>query len=283
MDVLIDRVANCASTDIRFKNQSRDEPELSLDDKRQIVADLLTKSPAQFLFRFGPALEPPDLVYFEQFSVDPAVQIHLHDLREHFDTKHQKLLTKNRRFAALPRLQAAGYFDEAEMQKRDPLLYEELVEKYLNPEEKRAREKARKSTGTDHPFADILMESLIETPRTEEFLVRQKEYEAHQTEETDSDEEEEEAVPEDPLDDREKEVLREEFRHIMEERFLEGRDGDYVDYAQIDRDERLDVAVRELWRDEEDRYFDEEEPSDTIENGVEKLRIGEDKDDDLDY
>ncbi|OAQ60514.1 O-methyltransferase [Pochonia chlamydosporia 170] len=47
------------------------------------------------------------------------------------------------------------------------------------------------------------------------------------------------------------------WREFLRERFIRGGDEEF-DYAGVDGDEELDVVLR---RDEEDRWFDEEEPS----------------------
>ncbi|NWZ88317.1 CCD97 protein, partial [Poecile atricapillus] len=69
------------------------------------------------------------------------------------------------------------------------------------------------------------------------------------------DEEGEERIP----DAAEQELLRLEFTTRMYQSFLEGQDGDF-DYSQVDENpdlDNLDIVSRDL----EDRYFDEEEPS----------------------
>ncbi|NXI26584.1 CCD97 protein, partial [Sterrhoptilus dennistouni] len=60
-------------------------------------------------------------------------------------------------------------------------------------------------------------------------------------------------------DAAELELLREEFTSQMYLRFLEGHDGDF-DYSQVDENpdlDNLDIVARDL----EEKYFDEEEPS----------------------
>lgn len=270
-EVIIDRVATRSSEEIRFKNQMRGEPELTFEEKRHIVQDLLMKSPSQFLARFGLALQPQDLDYFSHMPEDDDVAYHVRNLEERLDAERLRLLTKNRRYAALSRLETSGYFDEVEMQKRDPLLYEELVEKYLTDSEKAELEKAQRlrdlaEKGTDtpiHPFADLLMESLIVKPEVTALKNKQKERDNDQEEEADSEEECEEEPKGEPIDDGEKSLLRQEFRDIMTERFLDGKDAQHVDYNEIDCDSNLDAAV-ESSRDEEERYFDDEEPSPTL-------------------
>lgn len=61
-------------------------------------------------------------------------------------------------------------------------------------------------------------------------------------------------------DSEERLILREEFTSRMHQRFLDGKDGDF-DYSTVDDNpdfDNLDIVAR----DEEERYFDEEEPED---------------------
>lgn len=53
-----------------------------------------------------------------------------------------------------------------------------------------------------------------------------------------------------------KEEARERWEEFLGERFVRGRDEDF-DYGEVDGRDELDVLER---RDEEDAYFDEEEP-----------------------
>ncbi|NXK14997.1 CCD97 protein, partial [Herpetotheres cachinnans] len=61
-------------------------------------------------------------------------------------------------------------------------------------------------------------------------------------------------------DAAEREMLREEFTSRMYQRFLDGEDGDF-DYSQVDENPDLD-NLDIVSQDAEERYFDEEEPSD---------------------
>ena len=69
-----------------------------------------------------------------------------------------------------------------------------------------------------------------------------------------------------PTED-ERQMLRMEFEHIMQERFMEGEDKDFFDYSTVDSNEEFDdLKVRA--QDEEEAYFDQEEPSDCKGFGV---------------
>lgn len=50
-----------------------------------------------------------------------------------------------------------------------------------------------------------------------------------------------------------------DFRRLMRERFLEGQDGEHVDYRAIDSDAQLDdVWLGQVDRDAQEKYFDED-------------------------
>ena len=46
-----------------------------------------------------------------------------------------------------------------------------------------------------------------------------------------------------------------EFTRVMKESFVDGRDGDFFDYAEVDGDSDLDDLDEED-RDAEEKYFD---------------------------
>ena len=59
-----------------------------------------------------------------------------------------RLKIRNRRYGALRKMQLSGasYFKEGEMRKRDPLLYEELVDGNLTDEERGERRREESPT-----------------------------------------------------------------------------------------------------------------------------------------
>ncbi len=60
----------------------------------------------------------------------------------------------------------------------------------------------------------------------------------------------------DLANDEDKQQLRDEYLAHMKERFLAGCDAEWIDYADIDSDERWDLSISETNRDAEDAYFD---------------------------
>ncbi len=59
----------------------------------------------------------------------------------------------------------------------------------------------------------------------------------------------------------------------MHERFLNGQDAEWIDYKEIDQDETLDDR-QQMDRDEEDRWFNQEEEADKKQEGGETVYTG---------
>ena len=60
------------------------------------------------------------------------------------------------------------------------------------------------------------------------------------------------------LSQEELEEAEDELIRLMHDRFMNGEDGDQVDYAQIDADEALD-DLQQIDRDQEDQWFNQED------------------------
>ena len=60
------------------------------------------------------------------------------------------------------------------------------------------------------------------------------------------------------LSQEELEEAEDELLQIMHDRFMNGEDVDWVDYAQIDADDELD-DLEQIDRDQEDHWFNQED------------------------
>ena len=60
----------------------------------------------------------------------------------------------------------------------------------------------------------------------------------------------------------------------MHDRFINGEDADWVDYAQIDADETLD-DIKQIQRDKEDQWFDKDDQEDTDQNNKTQNKVSE--------
>lgn len=279
-------------SEICFKNQQRGEADLQNEEKSAIAKEIFEKSKVLFLTRFGRFLKPEQLNYFKVFEKDSEgyeVSIILQDLIRTNSHKKRNVNVKNRRYEALKELIGENsYFSEVEMMKRNPLLYEQMVGQYLTKAEKLERDRINRK---DLTFVKLLMEK-IERDESDSKKAIQERYEDDVMEEQDSDSDEEpdpkvdksqhswyedvapstsyrwgeiesksgshnsSNVP--PVTPKERNLLRDEFVAIMYESFLDGKDTDF-NYKEVDDNEKYD-NIDAIDKDEEEKYFDAEDP-----------------------
>ncbi|XP_066065365.1 coiled-coil domain-containing protein 97 isoform X2 [Chamaea fasciata] len=178
---------------------------------------------------------------------------------------------RNRRYAALRELIRGGeYFSQEQMRLRAPGLFHHYIGRFQDPKTPQIHPKNPeillgdpktpqggpkipqihpKISGEPQNLRELLLRALEDTTAQDD------EEDDEEEEEDDDDDDDEGRVP----DAAERELLRLEFTTRMYQRFLEGQDGDF-DYSQVDENpdlDNLDIVARDL----EDRYFDEEEPS----------------------
>ena len=227
----------------------------------------------------------------------------------------KETIAKNRRYEALSRLvDDSDYFTEPEMQRRDPILYEQLIGRYHTKEERAAFLKLIESTQykeTSTPLSDMLMAHMdrldgeFSQRRIDQEDQMEREQAARDADLAEDGEEPEEMEEDDggggnmlseefegeEIDDEEKDLLKEEFFTTMYTRFLEGKDKDF-DYATVDENEEYDVGET-LMQDAEDQYFgaednqssnDDKSQDDKSDNSNPNMAVenGEDSEDELD-
>lgn len=241
-----------------FKHQQRNEPDLTYDEKRKIAEEILDSNAALFLQRFSRYLYREDVRYFEPLRrTDYEVDFYLREL-EKKQKRGLSVQTKNRRYEALQRLRSEGdYFSDKEVRRRNPLLFEQMVGRYMTDKEKEDLDKLDYSTLT---FSGLLMHHI---DRNELCSRRRQQQDVEEAtfEENDSDSDDEECdEPEEPagVSATEKAMLRSEFMNTMYESFLSGKDHDY-DYESVDNNAEYD-SLKTRQYDEEEKYFDAEEP-----------------------
>ncbi|XP_066281469.1 coiled-coil domain-containing protein 97-like isoform X2 [Branchiostoma lanceolatum] len=263
VDPLVEHmIRRIADSEARIKNQSRDEPDLTTEQKMDIVRGILEKSHLTFLERFWKYLAEEDLEYFQRMQNCYELDFYMKEIRKRLDNAKKKTGVKNRRYEAMQRmLQDGSYFSEEEMRQRDPLLYEQNIGQFLDPEEKNER-----SADPDMSLSQLIM-GQIEEKIIESKLAWQMEREDDMFEEEEDSDEEEEDQEENAGDAGEKvpsaaeqAILKAEFLHTMQERFLQGDDEEF-DYSTVDDNADYDNVVLR-GQDEEERYFDDEDPCD---------------------
>merc|ERR1712110_584431 len=188
-DVLASIISTAVKSDGFFRHQQVGEGELATDEKEKIVKELVQSKPALFLQRFGRFLSVAQLDYFESLQDDDFELSHyLKETKQLTCRKVSQQRVKNRRYAMLQRMLAASHphFSEAAMRERNPLLYQQLVGKFMTAEEKAADEAVDM---TNCSLSKIILEHMDINKERDDINREEKE---EQEEEFDSDEEVEE-------------------------------------------------------------------------------------------
>ncbi|CAI5727638.1 hypothetical protein KXD40_005649 [Peronospora effusa] len=182
------------------------------------------------------------------------------------------VVVKNRRYRHLQQLLEEDisedhFFSDAMMQQRSPALFHFYLGQYLGLDR---RAKSSSLDETKQTLSSFLMDTCQRSEMEARRMAEQKtwghfiaadekreeirlqhlyEDDNIEKEKEEEEEEEEEGAAVFTTDERRKQLIQ-----IMSTRFLDGEDGEYVNYAEIDADETLDDLV-EMQRDAEDRYF----------------------------
>lgn len=265
-----------------IQSQQRGEPELTFDEKIAVLQDVLSRRPGDFLMRFGLYLRADHLMCFQSLRQDYEVDFRVREVELLLNRDKNRKKVRNRRFEYLQQeMERGDYFNDREMRRRNPLLYERYIGQYLSDED---RKELNLEVSSEVGLSAQLMDQL-DRLRTAELLARQQDAEEMQEEEEEEDSEDEtedETEVKRPDDDtdcrtdsvriqheadatsrteistKEKRLLRDEFVSIMHQSFLAGSDKDF-NYQQVDTCCEYDpLKIRE--RDEEEAYFDDEEP-----------------------
>nr|XP_037274061.1 LOW QUALITY PROTEIN: coiled-coil domain-containing protein 97-like [Rhipicephalus microplus] len=242
-----------------FKHQQRGEPDLSYEEKREIAEKTLDGNVPLFLQRYAKFLykkTPPTSRRLGESTTRSTFTSRRSRDAAAGAARERSVQTKNRRYEALERLKTGGeYFSDKEMRRRNPLLFEQMIGRYMTEKEKLDLDKMDFSTLT---FSGLLMEH-IDRNEVTSLRRQQQDLEEATFEESDSDSEEEECEDDAPhVSATEKRLLRNEFMNTMYESFLSGKDKDY-DYDSVDNNADFD-SLQTRQHDEEEKYFDAEEP-----------------------
>lgn len=226
-----------ACKDVFYKSQQKDEPELTAEEKFQILKDLLNRSKATFLQRYGKYLTQAHVHLFNP-NEDYEIEHYLKEIQYRLDN-HQNIV-RNRRLTALKSMIEEGeYFSETQMMQREPTLYQNLVGQYMTQEEKRLRD-------LDECPGDSLVNIILQgIDRDELDATQRRDKERDDIEEFDTD------------DDSDNEVNGGGDSKMMINGDSSSEDVDYSKaprWGGFDKDERLQfpVATTNLNRDREE-------------------------------
>ncbi|XP_062387191.1 coiled-coil domain-containing protein 97 [Sardina pilchardus] len=241
------------------KSQQIGDPDLTLEERGQILLELYEAKPLVFLERYQAYLKPEHLDAFSHVSGDFRAQHYFKEVQRRAGSQTNKTNVRNHRYAALRALQKEGqYFSEEQMRIREPLLYEQYIGQYLSEEEIFQRSQDAMQSGPGG-LSDLLIDSYQERVLQARLQEQQEEEDCAQEEEEEDEEDghgrrgEQDWEP----NDQEKALLKEEFVSQMQQRFLDGKDKDF-NYRQVDDNpdyDNLDIVNR----DAEDRYFDDDD------------------------
>ena len=122
-NIMLNRLAE---NQLVVKSQQNDEPDLPFEDKLVILRDMYETSRTKFVFKFGHLLLTEELHMFEDDG-NADLKCYLKNLKSLLD----KTQIKNRRYNYMKDvLIKDGFFNDNELQQRNPLLYKHYVEKY---------------------------------------------------------------------------------------------------------------------------------------------------------
>ena len=236
-----------------FRHQQKDDPDLSLEEKQNIVQNLVQNKPAIFLQRFGKYLSEEQLEYFDELRTDNyELEFILAQVRQdqcRFIKGHK---VKNRRYAALQKMihENNEHFTEAAMKARNPLLHEQLVGRFMTEDEK---EEEGRPDMSNCSLTNIILEHMdLNKERDEKKRLKELEEEEEFDTDDESDQDEEEGIG---RQEGGREFLKQQFVKAAYQSFLDGKDSG-IDYKIIDTDITLDDLDAEQ-RDQEERYFDD--------------------------
>ncbi len=162
---LVQAVANRCKEAELFKSQQRGDPDLTKKEKADLAEQLLERSPALFLARFGHLLGTVELQWMaDKFKdEDYEVAFHLRRLGSEACKVNANRRAKNRRYAAVTRMLSSSddYFSETGMRRRNPLLYHKMVGRHLSEEERRQRQKDEGEAGQANcSLTNIILEHM---------------------------------------------------------------------------------------------------------------------------
>jgi len=289
IDNLLEFLSKKPDDELRLKNQERGEPDLTSDEKLGILREHLNTNPGNFLSRFGHHLNYSHLDTFHFMrKKNYDVNFYLTQLEKQLSPDVKKIQAKNRRYEALQKLvDTSDYFTEEEMQRRDPILFEQLIGRFHTKEEREAflqlSSKSSSSSGPrPTPLSDMLIAHMNRAPGEfsdrrieQENQIHDEDLADHQYQnggEEGDDEDDDvdmiddskdpsaEEIETEEIEDEEKEVLKEEFFTTMYRRFLNGMDEDF-DYSTVDDNPEYDCGET-LDQDAEDKYFEGDEDED---------------------
>lgn len=267
VQTIAQRLTNDPTLRLPVSLELESSDKVSDQKRKEYLQTLLQRDPGVFLERYSNKLTEAERAQFEPLRGDYEVDFYLKLAEDDANRAAHKLsaTAKNRRHAQLKRLVADGaYFSEDAMRIRAPLLHHQYVGQYTPA-----------APATAATLSDSAMQQLEE----QEHQTRLQKAKAEQAmveeeEESSSDEEKraEQPVMKHPpltpeqhdqgdsyldLPPAERVQYKEDLLQTMQQRFLSGKDHEYINYHDIDANVALDDDwAAEAEEDAQEKYFD---------------------------
>ena len=241
-----------------FRHQQIGEADLTTEEKSKIYPPSCCILSPQFSCRDTESfLSEEKLEYFDQLKTSNyELEFLVNQTRQGQCRFIKQNIVKNRRCAALKKmLNNDDYFGETAMKARNPLLYDQLIGKFLTKEEK---EDAARPDMTNCSLTNIILENVdLNKERDDQKMMADEEEEEFDTDDEDEDEDTNSAEVNEQIAKQEggREFLRQQFEKSSYQSFLEGKDAAF-DYSKVDNDDSLDDLDMEQ-HDAEERYFED--------------------------
>ncbi|CAG9532074.1 unnamed protein product [Cercopithifilaria johnstoni] len=133
---MIDRIIS--HDGVFYRSEQRDTPDLTIQEKRELLENLFMKNSHVFMGRYHRYLTVEDCDCFDQN--DYEIQCYIKSVIERckdMDAKKRKnVRLRNQRYAELLRLKReTDYFSDKKMREREPLLFDKMIGRFLPEEE----------------------------------------------------------------------------------------------------------------------------------------------------
>eukprot|EP01134_Creolimax_fragrantissima_P003927 CFRG3927T1 len=144
-----------------IQSQQRDEPDLTINAKYEILQQTFNTNPRLFLERWGQYLTSADFAAFEEVSkIDAQVRELVFKIKRDCNV-HERVI-RNRRYQHVQKLVREGeYFNDIAMKARAPELFDQYVGRYMNESDRNQHMKQQES---EYPrgggFASFLMQEI---------------------------------------------------------------------------------------------------------------------------
>ncbi|KAK6107706.1 hypothetical protein QQG55_29275 [Brugia pahangi] len=133
---MIDRIVS--HDDIFYRSEQRDTPDLTMQEKRELLENLYATNSHLFMRRYHKYLAVEDCECFDQndYEIQFYAKAVMERCKDRDIKKRENIRLRNQRYAELMRLKReTDYFSDKKMREREPLLFDKMIGRFLPEEE----------------------------------------------------------------------------------------------------------------------------------------------------